>query len=392
MSSTLRACLPLLAALLIGCATATENATVVVSPCAVASASTADRADAPLHADLCSIVAGFRAHRANLHSLIVMRDGRTLVEVYRDGADRGLYSLWATHRTFGPDDLHDMRSVTKSVIAMAYGVLAQRGEVPGLDVRLASLYPAQAALFEGGRGSIRIRDLLTMRAGLDWNEPSPVRRTHQDDQPGLMLRDRLSLVFGRDMIAAPGVQFTYSGGLTSVLADVMERATGRPVSELVDATLFQPLGITDWAWERDLRGRPVAFAGLRLRPRDLARLGELVRRRGTWAGAQLVPADWIDTMTTPHIVADARYGYGLQWWVRTYPVGGAPVRVAEAIGNGGQRVFVAPTLNLVVALTGGDYGSPEILAVEDRLFVTVAQAVAAADQRAGAASPAGPTR
>lgn len=386
--STPRVFLPLLAAWLVGCATATDGDRVVVSPCVASPAVTADGADASLHADLCAILAGFRAHGANLHSLIVMRHGRTLVEVYRSGTDRGLHSLWATHRAFGPDDLHDMRSVSKSVIALAYGALAQRGEVPGLDVRLASLYPAQAALFEGARGEIRIRDLLTMSAGLDWNEPSPVRRTHQDDQPGLMLRDRVSLVFGRDMVAAPGAQFTYSGGLTSVLADVMERATGRPVSDLVDATLFQPLGITDWAWARDLRGRPVAFAGLRLKPRDLARLGELVRQRGTWAGVQIVPAAWIDTMTSPHIAADARYGYGLQWWVRTYPAGPVPVRVAEAIGNGGQRVIVAPTLNLVVVLTGGDYGRPEILAVEDGLFAAVAQAVVAADQRAGAASPA----
>ena len=50
--------------------------------------------------------------------------------------------------------------------------------------------------------------------------------------------------------------------------------------------LIEPLGITDWEWVDDYRGRPLAFAGVRLRPRDLARIGQLVLQHGQWNGRQ----------------------------------------------------------------------------------------------------------
>lgn len=317
----------------------------------------------------CAIVAAFEADQTNLHSLIVSRAGQTVIESYRPGQDRSVFSLWSTQRTFGPNDLHDMRSVSKSLVALAYGALLARAEVPAIDTRVSAFYADEGHLFPGDKAQLRIRDLLSMSAGLQWNEPSPVHRTFRDDQTGLVWRsDLVSYVLGRDSVAAPGVAFAYSGGLTSVLADIIEKSTGKNVAEVVAAEVLKPLGVSDWAWQTDFRGRPMAFAGLRLKPRDMVKIGELVRLRGNWAGRQVVPAPWIAEMTKIQVAADERYGYGYQWWVRQFPAEDRETQVAEAIGNGGQRIYVVPALDLVVTMTAGVYGEREVLAAQDRLF------------------------
>jgi CubicO group peptidase (beta-lactamase class C family) len=305
----------------------------------------------------------------NIHSVLVMQGDRVVAERYRSGQDRGLYSLWSSRRHFGPDDLHDMRSISKSVVGLVYGVLLARQEVPGLDTTVASLYPEHPALDQPPKNTIRIRDLLTMSAGLAWDEPSPVRRTPDDDQTPLVWTGSFyATVFGREVVARPGETFVYSGGLTSVLVDVIERSTGRPWIEVVDTELFQPLGIATWTWGRDLRGRPLAHAGLRLRPRDLLKIGALVLQGGQWQGRRVVPSDWVQATTSTHIRASARLGYGYQWWTSEHTAAGRSMAVIQAIGNGGQRLFVVPGLDLVVAMTAGDYGTPDILAAEDGVF------------------------
>lgn len=379
--------LPSFAALRAGCC-ALALAVLPALPFAQPAAAPTDRPSAPPAAvDWSGALGRLDAEGLNIHSVLIQHQGRMVAERYRAGDDRGLYSLWSSHRRFGPDDLHDMRSISKSVVALVYGALLARGQVPGPDTPVASLYPDHPALAHAPKTAIRIRHLLTMSAGLAWDEPSPVRRTAVDDQTPLTWTGSLyATVFGRDVVARPGEVFAYSGGLTSVLLDLIERSTGRPWAELVDTELFRPLGIVNWTWTRDLRGRPLAHAGLRLTPRDLLKIGALVLQRGRWEDRQVVPAAWVEAMTSTQIRASPRLGYGYQWWTSEPVAAGRAWPVIQAIGNGGQRLFVVPALDLVVAMTGGDYGQPDILAAEDALFADwLALAAARGPQPAQAA-------
>jgi CubicO group peptidase (beta-lactamase class C family) len=321
-------------------------------------------------------MARVKGGNVNIHSVTVSYQGKNVAETYFRGSDRTIYSMWGTTRNLGPHDLHDMRSVSKSLVALAYGILLERGEVPSLDTRIASLYPEYKNAFEPPKDAIRVRDLLTMASGLDWNEPSPVKKTWKDDQIGLIWRsETVPFVFGREAMANPGDAFVYSGGLTSVLADVMARATGRDLADIVGKEIFIPMGITEWSWSKDLRGRPISFAGLRLSPHALQRIGEMVLNRGQWQGRQIVPAKWIDEATATQIVASTKYGYGFQWWTSTLAANGATLTVKEAVGNGGQRIYVVPDLQLVVTMTAGEYGTLEIFASEDQIFEAIVRAI-----------------
>jgi CubicO group peptidase (beta-lactamase class C family) len=188
-------------------------------------------------------------------------------------------------------------------------------------------------------------------------------------------------LFDRPLAAAPGARFEYDGGGTAALAELLVRVTGKSLVELARETLFAPLGIERFEWVTDLRDRPLAFAGLRLRPRDMAKLGRLVLDGGRWDGRPVVPEAWVADALRPHLdvgafsIGPGTSGYGYQWWTGSADRGGRPVAWSAAVGLGGQRIFVVPELALCVVLTAGSYDSHEISVVEMRLFGDVIAAL-----------------
>jgi CubicO group peptidase (beta-lactamase class C family) len=155
------------------------------------------------------------------------------------------------------------------------------------------------------------------------------------------------------------VAFDYNSGDTEWLGLVLAHGIGRSIDDYARDKLFGPLGITDFDWVK-LRnsGQPFAAGGLRLRPRDMAKLGQLLLNDGQWNGRQVVPKGWIAESTRPRLKA---YGldYGYQWWLgRSFSKHGWLPWTA-GLGYGGQSLFVQPDLDLVVAITAGDYASPQ---------------------------------
>ena len=161
-----------------------------------------------------------------------------------------------------------------------------------------------------------------------------------------------------------------------MLADILTRVTGTPLRDFARTALFEPLGITDWEWVADLHGRPMAFTGLRLRPRDMAKLGRLVLNHGQWRGRQLVPADWIAASLQPRI--STGFGglqYGYLWWTGTVAWKGQQLPWSAAFGNGGQRIFILPALDLTVVITSGAYGDGRAASRVNAYFRDIVAAV-----------------
>lgn len=307
---------------------------------------------------LCSLLQAVTAAPNNLHSLLVLRHGKLVAELYKPGVDRTLYGLWGTRRAFNTETLHDMRSTSKSIVGLLYGILLARGEVPPLETPVASLYQDEQIPDADQKRAIRICDLLTMSSGLAWEEASPVHRlSGMSDELGLLWRkEPFSYVFSFPITAKPGTVFTYSGGATALLANIMTRQTGKDLRALAGDLLFHPLGITDWQWLSTLRGEPFAAAGLRLTPRDLMKIGVLLSDHGRWQGRQIVPADWIADATLTHMSAGPRDGYGYQFWTRSVSWHGKQLKAAATVGNGGQSMVMIPGLELVIVTTAGNYG------------------------------------
>lgn len=315
---------------------------------------------------------------ADLHSVLVWRSGRMLVEIYRRSKDRPVGDWFAREVTFGPDVLHDLRSISKSVVALLVGQAVGRGEIdtaaPVLD-----FYPGLSDLRRDGREAIRISHLLDMASGLAWNETAAPYGSSANDETRLSWDGNPArYVLNRPLVAEPGTLWNYNGGHTVLLAEILEQRSGRTLLDSARTDLFEPLGITRWEWRSGFHRRPLAYAGLRLTPPDLLRLGQLLLTGGAWQGSQVVPAAWIDASLQPSItIGKGPFSYGHHWWDGLVPRNGTKLRWTAGVGNGGQRLFVVPELDLVVVFTAGFYGekSEQMGRTEFALFRQIVGAV-----------------
>lgn len=297
---------------------------------------------------------------ANLHGIVVERGGRLQFEAYFDGADQPGGAWFSRSASFGPDELHDLRSVTKSLTGLLVGIALQRGEIGRLDEPVLRHFPEHADLRTPERERITLEHLLTMSAGLDWDESGSYVRLGNSETRMRLSSDPDRYVLERDIVAPPGERFVYSGGATALIGEVLVRRTGQPLDRYAQERLFEPLGIRRSEWRRDGQGRVTPFGGLRLSPRDLARVGRMLLDGGRWQGRQVVPADWIEASFRPRLATGpGGQQYGYQWWLGELKTLQGGHRWIAAQGNGGQRLYLVPTLDLVVVVTAGQYNQPE---------------------------------
>jgi CubicO group peptidase (beta-lactamase class C family) len=259
---------------------------------------------------------------------------------------------------WSPTRAHTLQSVTKSVTALLFGIAAeQQGATAALDrpvLEVMNRY-APVANVDQRKQALTLRHLLGMRTAMDfWEQPYP-------DSPLDSLNrssgDWVRFILDRRMTGEPGSQWAYNSGATILICGVIRELTGEPVESFARRELFAPIGITGETWFRSpFDGLPHCGGGLSLRPRDLARIGYLVLRRGRWGDRQIVPETWIDQATRPHSTGPSLFfagygsGYGYYWWLFPSRPGHSDHAVIAGSGAGGQWLFVVPELDLVVAI------------------------------------------
>jgi CubicO group peptidase (beta-lactamase class C family) len=309
------------------------------------------------------------ANEADLHSVLVWKDGHLLVELYRRSRDRPVGVWFEREVTFGPDVLHDMRSISKSVLALLVGQAVARGEID-INAPVLEFYPALADLRRDGRERITLAHLLNMASGLAWSETASTYGSNANDETRLWWdASPARYILDRPLVAAPGAIWNYNGGHTVLLAEVLTQRSGRNLIDLARSDLFNPLGITSWEWRSGQHGKPLAYAGLRLAPRDLLRLGQLMLSNGAWQERQVVPAAWVAATLQPSIsIGSGSLRYGHHWWAGQVQRAGRSLAWIAGFGNGGQRLYVVPKLEMAVVLTAGAYNSVQIGATEAALF------------------------
>jgi CubicO group peptidase (beta-lactamase class C family) len=312
-------------------------------------------------ATLCSMVKWLDGSKeSNVHAVLAVRRGTLVFEHYFSGSDQ----IWGRpigDVTFGPNTRHDERSASKSITALLLGIAIDRGLIKGIDAPVLSFFPEYADLATPAKDRITLRHLITMSAGLEWQELDiPYTTPYTGD--GIRVwnaPDPYRYTLEKAVVAPPGRVWNYSSGSTELIGAVLKKTTGKPVDELARAWLFAPLGITDVEWPQVANGAG-ASGTLRLRPRDLAKVGQLVLQHGVWNDAQVVPAAWVEAATSPQVAVPgfSSFFYGYQFWLGRSLIDKRAVEWAAAIGLGGQRVSIVPALDLVVVVNAGLYASP----------------------------------
>jgi CubicO group peptidase (beta-lactamase class C family) len=289
-----------------------------------------------------------RALRAtNTDAFVVLRRGRLAMEWYGNG-------MCATTP-------HIVFSVSKSICGALGGILWGHGLLDP-DDRVIDYIPELASSVYGG---CTIRHLLDMAVGIAFNEDyedprgDVVRYRHAAGwdplpagEPPIDLRSFLGQQKpdGRKH----GGLFHYVSTNTDVLGWIYERACGQPYADILSEYLWVPLGAERDAYITvDARDAMRAAGGVCVAPRDLARFGEMIRRRGIADGRQVVPGAWIDDLNEagdPEAWAASEFAeifpkgsYRSQWYRIDRERG-----VLVAFGIHGQFIYIHPQAELVI--------------------------------------------
>lgn len=314
----------------------------------------------------------------NLHTVLVLKDGKIFAERHYTGMDETIFEKPA-EITMTPDRLHDLRSVTKSITSLLYGIALNQGIVPGLDEPVVAAFPQYEDLAgDPNLHKILISHVLTMTMGQEWNENLPYSDPRNSEIAMEMAPDRYRFILEQEILSEPGTKWNYSGGATALIGHLIARGSGMSIDKYAEEKLFGPLGITDYKWIRGNGNEPMTASGLRLNPHDTAKIGTLVINHGIWEGEQIVPQDWLYQSFDSHI--DLPFGglrYGYFWWLSPEK---APVYWGAGFGNGGQRLWIDNGNRLVVVILAGNYNQPNDFVMPTRILQEfIYPAVLAAD-------------
>ena len=308
-------------------------------------------ASKPLHDMETAIRAG---EFKKIGSVLVARRGKLVYEGYFDG-DAGT--------------LRDTRSATKSITGTLVGIAIREKKLSGVDSRVLELLPERARKMQNPdprKEKIRVEDFLTMSSPLecdDWNDAS-----RGNEERMYVIEDWAQFILDlpvrghmrvgeRETPPKYGQYFSYCTGGVFVLSEVLEKATGQRTDRYAQEKLFGPLEITDAQWVYSPLNVPQTGGGLRLTSRDLMKIADLYRNRGTWQGGRILDEAWVKASTTPHSQIDEETEYGYLWWLKTFKAGGKGYLAYFMNGNGGNKVAVFPGLDLTVVITSTNYNT-----------------------------------
>ncbi len=251
--------------------------------------------------------------------------------------------------------LHEVQSITKSIQTLLLGAIRAAGFLTDLDQPIVPFFEEYIDLdWSGGKKDITLRHLLTMTAGLDWNEAEVTYQNVLENHSNQMSDspDWIRFALERKMRHASGTHFLYSSAAPVMLSHIIREATGKSNREWLEDIFFKPMTIQKYGVMTCPHNAEV-LGDLDLTPHDLLKFGQLVLQKGTWEGAQLIDNEWIDFITTPVLQVDAQRSYGMMWWKAEPPLTFMPMTFAWGVG--GQHLFIMPEYEAVMLTMGRFY-------------------------------------
>ncbi len=273
-----------------------------------------------------------------LDAILVAQNGKLVLEEY--------FHLGRRNR------VHSIQSATKSVTSLLVGTAYDNGFISDLDQPLQDFFPKYIDSFNQNSWPVSLKHALMMSGGLDWQERIPYTDPRNDAVVMNNSGDMYNYVLSRDIRQGeqPGEKFEYNSGLSVLLGGVVLDATGIPIDEYAEQTLFRKLGIKHYIWSSS-NDQVHTGGGLYLQPRDILKIGQLVLNDGKWNGQQVVSQNWVKESTAFHLSingANKRAGYGYQWWRGVFEVNQTKYNTIYASGYGVQFLWIIPKLDLVV--------------------------------------------
>ena len=288
---------------------------------------------------LADALLAWRQQNVQIHSLLIVRNGYMVAD--------------ATFYPYDGQTIHDVASVTKSVMTTLIGIAVDQGKLD-LDDKMVSFFPGRTiANLDARKEAITVRHLVSMTSGLQCVRDGMEGSTIIEMERSL---DYVQFALDLPVTYEPGSQFVYCSAAISLLSPILQQATGMTTLEFARQYLFEPLGIRDVLWETDPQGYYRGWGDLSLHPHDMAKLGLLFMQEGRWEDKQIVSRRWVQAASVAQSETPSEedpYGYG--WWLTSDLEG-----VYRADGRNGQYIYILPSWNMLLVTTGGGFEIEEI--------------------------------
>jgi len=260
-----------------------------------------------------------------LRSIAIVRNGKLVAESYASD----------------PDDIHriqNVKSVTKTFTSVLTGIALHEKILDSLDQTLSSIYPEYFDTHPDKK-EITLRHALTMRTGLQYTDEDHAYKFRFSDNV-------IDYILSSPLNGPANALFFYSDDNATLVSFAIQRKYGKPMADFANEFLFKPLGITDWKWESHNGGITFGGSNLYLKPRDMAKVGQMLLQNGAWKGRRIVDSAWVSEATSLQV---PQIGYGYYFWILQ------DLGVYQAAGHGGQSIIVVPSKALVVVVTAWPY-------------------------------------
>jgi len=280
---------------------------------------------------------------SRIDSLVIVKNGKLVLDEY-------FYN-------YGPDDEHQLRSITKSVFSTLFGI-AQGQDLVNTGQKLYDFFPQYRSEsgWQARKNKITLGMVLTMTSGVacdDWVPPA-----FSCLQDMYKFPDLVDFCLSEQVNHEPGKHFAYCGSCLTPLAAILKEKSGMSVPDYAQKYLYGPMGIQANRWEEGPNGITEVEGSHWLKPRDMAKLGLLYLNKGKWNGQQIVPEKWVEDATSMKVTAEQtkrHEDYGYLWWIHPISFNGKKYFSYAAQGLGGQFIWVVPDLNVVAVITGSNY-------------------------------------
>lgn len=276
-----------------------------------------------------------------VHGLLIARHGKLVLEEYFYGENG--------------EKPHDTRSAAKSALSVTIGAAALKGVKISPETRVYQVMRPDARGLDPRQQALTLENLLNMASGLDCDDNGDDHPGNEDNMWEQANPDWYSVILNLKMIRNPGDTAVYCSINPHLAGGVLSRIARRSLPDLMWDLVGEPLQMRNYYMLLTPGGDGYMGGGMRFRPRDFMKLGQLYVDGGMWNGKRVVSADWVKKTTMPRYQMARLRKYGYLWWMIDYPYKADTVHAYFASGNGGNEVVVIPALDMVIAVYGANY-------------------------------------
>jgi CubicO group peptidase (beta-lactamase class C family) len=271
----------------------------------------------------------------NVHSLLVIKNNHLVLDAY----------FYPFQRNF----VHDLASVTKSVTALLIGIAIDKGFIKDDNQPVYQYFP-EYTIKSDTLFKLKIKDLLNMASGFKCSWYNGEKELQQMNNS----QDWVKFMFSLPFESVPGTKFSYCSGNFYLLAEILQRTTHMTCHDFAKKYLFQPLDFGETYWEQNYKGVNHGWGDLFMTTYDMAKIGSLILKDGKWNDKQIISKGWLDKIKPLYTIQGSEsYGYG--WWLDSEN----PDEI-QAVGRGGQRLFIFKNRDIIIATTGGGFEAGDL--------------------------------